>query len=494
MHLRYTSPIARLTARGVTMEQADEQQKASARGDARISLALIALCFTLTSEAWLGWHYHLIQLTTPLVADTIAMVAGYLCQAAGMGIAAFLARRKTGVSSRIVMACTLAGHFACALVASLGTNLLGTVAFGLLMNLLCGVIAEHYLLSLAQQVASNRRGTTFGVAYALSTLVTWLLSHLVVSTSPAMVSTLAVQGTLSLSALVVIFRMPETDAGQQESVLVGAPVESPAAGVRPIPFGNQVVLLASLTVLFMSLVKNIGFSFPSSDLAHGVSVETSRLFYAVGLVAAGIVNDRQRSWGAFLCTAALVTPFALLAVSCEPVPATMLWAADYFFYGFFSVYRVVLFGDLAATCNKASLACQGLLFGRLGDALGTALCQSLSHTTVVLVPLAAALFAVALLVVAQLFPLLYLPAHAEPAAPPRSEEDTFDAFSLNHGLSRREREVLRQVLAEHTNAEAAAELFVTEATIKYHVHNLLKKTECKNRNELLALYARERGL
>lgn len=52
--------------------------------------------------------------------------------------------------------------------------------------------------------------------------------------------------------------------------------------------------------------------------------------------------------------------------------------------------------------------------------------------------------------------------------------------------------MLRQVLAERTNAEAAAELFVAEATVKYHVRNLLRKTGCKNRLELMSLYARER--
>lgn len=48
--------------------------------------------------------------------------------------------------------------------------------------------------------------------------------------------------------------------------------------------------------------------------------------------------------------------------------------------------------------------------------------------------------------------------------------------------------MFRLVLDERTNSEIAAELFVSEATVKYHVRNLLRKTGCRNRLEILALY------
>lgn len=97
----------------------------------------------------------------------------------------------------------------------------------------------------------------------------------------------------------------------------------------------------------MSVVKNLGFNFPSADIGSAVNLELSRLFYAAGLIVAGLVFDRSRKSGAILCTAALVLPFALMAISGETIPSMALWAVDYFFYGFFSVFRVVLFADLA---------------------------------------------------------------------------------------------------------------------------------------------------
>ena len=38
-------------------------------------------------------------------------------------------------------------------------------------------------------------------------------------------------------------------------------------------------------MFFLSLVKNIGFGFPTADLLRGVDLELSRVLYAVGLIA-----------------------------------------------------------------------------------------------------------------------------------------------------------------------------------------------------------------
>ena len=69
----------------------------------------------------------------------------------------------------------------------------------------------------------------------------------------------------------------------------------------------------------------------------------------------------------------------------------------------------------------------------------------------------------------------------------------FESFCLRSDLSTREREVLRMLLAGHSNAGISDALFITENTVKYHVRNVLQKTGCKNRADLqrkytLALY------
>ena len=487
----------------------------SPRADAIATLVLVFACFTLTSSGYLAWLYHLMVFAPPESVDVLSMGLGYIFQGLGIALIVALMRRKPEISDRTPFVAIVAFHFACAATASLSDNLAGTLAFGYVMCLLCGVVSGFYLLSLAALVRKERRGIVFGGGYACSVLASWLLSMAPLSFQGVPVELVSC-GVFSLLAVVVALAYPslaqlgapgDTQGGSTALPDMGSPrdiattaagtstgqgpafaaaAESDAGGKRGRTW--NLIVLAGTTVLLMSLVKNMGFSFPTADLGQDVSLELSRLFYAFGLVVAGAIIDKSRKMGGILCMAALVVPFAMLALANEPVSRLTLWAVDYFFYGFFSVFRVVVFADLAMQDGQPQLAPLGLMFGRFGDSLGTVMSISLASSTIALVAVAAVLFGATMMLFYQLFQQLYQPRPIHV----KSEQEVFESFAANHSLSPREREILRLLLAERTNAEIAATLFISENTVKFHIRNVLKKAGAKNRVELLAKYSQER--
>ena len=60
-------------------------------------------------------------------------------------------------------------------------------------------------------------------------------------------------------------------------------------------------------------------------------------------------------------------------------------------------------------------------------------------------------------------------------------------------LTRREIEVLREITSGKSNLEIAKDLFISENTVKYHVHSILEKLNLSDRRDA-TIYAREHGL
>lgn len=453
------------------------------------TLALVFACFTLASTSYLAWLYRLMEFTSGTLVEAITIVGGYSFQALGIGFMCVLMCKGPGITGRLPFITAIAMHFAVAAAAIFATSFAGLIALGYAMNFLCGIVCAFYLHRLTQWVPREHRGATFGGGYACSIATTWMLSMLQGGNPLGSTESVVVCAALSLLAIAMVAASYGISLNQNSQ----SPEHEPDASARCssddklVSTPANILSLACVTVLLLSLVKNVGFGFPSADLVEGVSLESSRLFYAAGLLIAGFIADTNRKYAALCCVAALVFPFGFLALANEPIPGTILWAVDYLFFGFFSVYRVVLFSDLAEDSGREYLAGFGMLFGRLGDALGTALWLALGTSLVALVAVAAVLFAATIFAFYHLFLRLY---PARPA-PQKSEQDRFEEFVAAYGVSVREREVLRLVLAERTNAEIAGELFVTEGTVKYHVHNLLKKTDCANRRELISKFAEE---
>jgi len=63
----------------------------------------------------------------------------------------------------------------------------------------------------------------------------------------------------------------------------------------------------------------------------------------------------------------------------------------------------------------------------------------------------------------------------------------------NDTLSPREMDILRELAKGYSNQEIAKSLFLSENTVKHHIHSILTKLKLKNRHAA-AEYARQRGI
>jgi ATP/maltotriose-dependent transcriptional regulator MalT len=68
-----------------------------------------------------------------------------------------------------------------------------------------------------------------------------------------------------------------------------------------------------------------------------------------------------------------------------------------------------------------------------------------------------------------------------------------DDARQEEALTRKELRILRHLATGASNREMAASLFVSEGTLKWHLHNMYRKLECRNRSGAVAA-ARRKGL
>jgi ATP/maltotriose-dependent transcriptional regulator MalT len=78
-------------------------------------------------------------------------------------------------------------------------------------------------------------------------------------------------------------------------------------------------------------------------------------------------------------------------------------------------------------------------------------------------------------------------------APRSAEKANATPLPSNEALTRKELRILRQLDSGHANREIAASLFISEGTLKWHLHNVYRKLDCKNRSGAISA-ARKLGL
>lgn len=432
---------------------------------------LIALCFLWTASGYLSWMYHLLDFYPSQNVDVLTEVVGYTFQVLGLVIVAIGEKKhKFSNKTMLFIGIVLFDYLFIALSTTIPIGS-ATIVLGFIMNLFHGLVAGIYLTILSAFVAPNHFGFVFGTAYAIGSVGSYLLSIIGKGNFLCNPYILILYACFVLFTIVILF--------------YGKTIQT----VEQFPDSDTVIpdrsllIWAGILIVLLSLVKNIGFYFPMSDLTESnISLEFTRIFYAVGLVIAGLINDYNRKWGGIACIASLIFPFAMLLLNGQVDSRAILWIISYFFFAFFVTYRVVLFVDLSTRRNCIFLAGVGLLCGRVGDVLGAGLGIALKSSIVVLVLTSATLFIVAVILFFYFYEIYY-----KNASEVQDETHRIDSLIEQYGFTVREKEVLDLILKGSPNSIIAESLFISESTVKFHVKNILKKTQCANRKELLSL-------
>jgi len=93
------------------------------------------------------------------------------------------------------------------------------------------------------------------------------------------------------------------------------------------------------------------------------------------------------------------------------------------------------------------------------------------------------------LLVINLCPMLWLRCFYEKANPPAAsrefDEGKLARFCEKHGVSKREREIIEQVMAGRSNKDIEEALFISRNTVKNHLYNVYQKAGVKSRSHLI---------
>ncbi|NLM15125.1 MAG: hypothetical protein GX218_04635 [Clostridiaceae bacterium] len=431
--------------------------------------ALIGFGFLWTGTAYIVQAYRLLQFLDGGTVSLLVCGVYYVCQAVGIGAVGFLfAKRPLIAGGRRIPFWSTAVTMICLAATVFLSSIPIIIAAGVLMNITIGVLSGCYLTRLATNIPQQRRGTVFGVAYAFGSIGTWLLSLPMGAKffwSSDSFYAVAVLAAGSLILLRYLSPLPKQDQIMEPSAL---------------GFGKKIIWLAVAVLFLLSLENTLGFSFPLKSAAGSVYIEFTRAFYALGLIIAGLISDKNRRWGAICCLAALAFPFAALALGNSTVGETTMWMLAYLFLGFGSAYRILVFSDISAQRKLPGLAVTGLLVGRLGEAVGTLGVSLLTGLSLVVA--SCVVFALVIALFFALYQKIYSPVlNAE-----EIEKQRLLKYANRFKLSPREQEIFDLIVQGMSNIEIATALFITESTVKFHAGNIFKKTGLSSRSALIA--------
>lgn len=402
-----------------------------------------------------------------------------ILQALGYVSTMIFMRKGKKAMSFAVPAVISALIFASGAASFLSNEAVPTIIWGSIMSFFIGTVMCYAITRITSDVPFSERGKAFGIIYAVGSVGTLILS--LFDDGKALSSSLilivyAVLAIVSAGLGVVLYGKKDESMFRAEEYL------SPAK-IRP---GRKGPVLFFIIFMFFVL-SNIGLHFKIGGGSEIESAIFSRAFYAIGLLAAGAINDKNRKMGATIAFLAL--GFGLLSPALQVNAGTtaLVQAVAYVFLGAPAVYRMIAFSDEAEHDHgKLPFATLGVAAALVGQAVGTIAGILLESDMTILVIVMLILYVLTGAVFFAYFSLLFPEQKKADILPAGDRKEmAFEQYVSEKGLNSKQAQVLKYLLNGASNGEIAESLFVAESTVKYHVKNILQATSCHNRKELI---------
>ena len=462
---------------------------------AAYTLVFISISFFLFGTEFLSWFYYLGDFFTADQTYMIGKVGGYFFQALGVLICGILVAKVPCrfFANRYMTALILPIELIFINAALFSTGAIRVVVFGYLFNFACGINFGLYLTMLGARTVHKVRGTVMALGTAIGSTGSWLVTEFAGSGFLKSKNVLIVYAAIMAAGIIFFLLFNVTILPLNVSANESTSQKRKQSN-RHIE--RKVIILLCLIVFLFGMINDMSNSFPTGDAIVGVvPVELARLFHAAGLIAAGIISDLNRKNGAVACLTLLIVPFVMFTIRDHAGNAFVSLAVFYTIGAFYSVFRAIFFTDFADEGQRyLFMAGGGLMFGRLGECAGATINTLFRDNVLALVLTAGVLFVVSVIL------FIYWQSGKDEIQIKKAagieflseEEDSVpdrEGFEKEYGFSARESEVFELIIEGLSNTEISEKLYISENTVKFHIKNILRKTESSNRIELTALYS-----
>ena len=415
------------------------------------------------------------DITVCLITDcffTLLQVLGYV-------FFMFFMRKSKKAMGCAVPAVESAVIFTSGTVAFLSSEAYPALIWGSVMSFFIGTVMCYAITRITSDVPFSERGKAFGIIFAIGSVGSLILSIFDGGNALSNRFILIVYAVLAIASTglgVVLYGKKDESMFRTEEYLSPAIIE---------PHRTDYLLFFIIFLFFV--LSNIGLHFKINGSEEFESAVFSRAFYAIGLLIAGVINDKNRKMGA--TCAFLALGFGLLSpvLQINAGTSALVQAVAYVFLGAPAVYRMIAFSDEAEHDHgKLPFATLGVVAALVGQAVGTVAGIWLESDMTLLACVMLALYILTGVVFFTYFSLLFPNQKKTEVLPVGDRKEmAFEQYVGEKGLNSKQAQVLKYLLNGASNGEIAEKLFVAESTVKYHVKNILQATSCNNRKELI---------